>query len=415
MPAVKLRDWLDRDYFPDTERLLRRTVYNRLGALLLGAVIALLCGLFLGPNGLILFWGLLAVIALGVIWPWIGLRGLAGTISFDQARSRENERVRARLAVRNRLPWAAWGLHVRGGFDTVCPRELKEVPSPETSLAVVPGRDNVSHSWELAPRLRGEYPHTPPRLATGFPFGLRESWRLLDVERCLLVWPRTFPVGPVPNDEGTARHEGTVSRSKVGSDGESIGVRPYRQGDSPRRIHWGQSAKSDRLIVCELQSAARPSVQLILDTSLNSYVGDTREWAIRVFASFVEGWLADGVPVAAIIGLQQFPAASGRSQRDRVMDALAKLGADGAPLSEVLSQPHCRAFDGVQVVVTSNVGRASITTPIPGRRFVVLHNQHFSRTEEQMDATTGHDWLSILGPDDVAPKLRRGWMEAVHG
>ena len=259
------------DVFPDFSAKVRRLLYNPLGVLILTALAALVCGLFLHPQGFVLFGGVLAVVLLGIAWPWVNLRGVRGTLSFEQARACEGDDVAVCLTLRNRLPWAVWGLAVRDGFSRE-PRSAK----PLAPRPVLPPRRawrTLCCRWSFVPACRGVYPLTRPRLATGFPFGLWENTCPLAVAGPLLVRPRTFRVGPVPPVSGDQQVEGNVSRNKVGSNGDVLGVRPYLRGDSPRRIHWSQSARHDRLIVCELQANARPVIQLVLDADPRVHAG----------------------------------------------------------------------------------------------------------------------------------------------
>src|SRR5882757_5722125 len=78
-----VRRLLTADYFPATERFFKRLFWNPCGALLLVAGVALLCGLFLSPHALVLFAGLAAVLAVGVVWPWVTLRGATARLTFD--------------------------------------------------------------------------------------------------------------------------------------------------------------------------------------------------------------------------------------------------------------------------------------------------------------------------------------------
>lgn len=421
MPVIRLGERLRAvatyDFSPRFSAKVRRLVYNPLGVLLLAGTASLSCGLFLHAQGFVLCGGVLAVIALGVIWPWLSLRGLAATLAFDRPRASEGEAVGVRLTLRNRLPWAAWGLAVKGGFGGGA--------GPVAGIAAAPRRRTALCRWVFTPTHRGVYPLVPPRLATGFPFGLWETSRCPTVEKPLVVWPRTYPVGPIPPVGGDHQVEGNVSRSKVGTNGDVLGVRPYRRGDSPRRIHWRQSARHDRLIVCELQSNSRPVIQLVLDADPSVHAGSgadsSREWAIRIVASFAKGWLEDGAQVGVAWGGHDIPPASGQAQLHTILDALAGLPADTPrPLSDVLSCPKCRGFrDGLQMIVTTNRTHAHGgcgACEAEGQRWVVLKAGAFAEADDV--AARGHcptPWLSVESADAIPALLRGGWREARHG
>jgi uncharacterized protein (DUF58 family) len=416
-----LRTVTTYDVFPEFSARVRRLLYNPLGVLLLAALTSLVCGAFLHSQGFVLFGSVLGVIVLGVAWPWLSLRGLRGALAFDRLRAVEGEPVEACLTLTNRLWWAAYGLAVRGGLQA-------EGGQPAVSIAAAPRRRTVCCRWPLTPLRRGVYPLTTPFLTTGFPFGLWESKRVLSVAAPLLVWPRTYPVGPPPLTGGEHLVDGNVSRNQVGSNGDVLGVRPYRRGDSPRRIHWGQSARHDRLIVCELHSNARPVVQLVLDADPSAHVGQapdgSREWAIRVVASLAKGWLADGVEVGAVWNDQVLPVASGPTQLNRLLDGLARLpDAAGPPLFAVLANAACRTHPGgLQVVVTTDLGaaRAGLSwADSPQRHWVILKGEGFAEPGRPSSTGPGRcpvrPWLWIDTPDRVPALLRGGWKEAVHG
>jgi uncharacterized protein (DUF58 family) len=278
------------------------------------------------------------------------------------------------------------------------------------------------------PACRGVYPLLAPRLATGFPFGLWENTRPAAVETPLLVWPRTFAVGPVPLASGDQRVEGNVSRNKVGSSGDVLGVRPYRRGDSPRRVHWGQSARHDRLIVCELQSNARPVIQLVLDADPRVHAGDgpdgSREWAVRIAASLAKGWLEAGAQVGAVWNGQAVPPASGPRQLHRLLDGLARLpDVPGPSLAETLSHPACRGFrDGLQVIVTTDLavaGGSRASSADDQQRWVVLRAAAFGDSPGPPSGPPGglprRPWLWIDSAERIPALLRGGWKEARHG
>jgi uncharacterized protein (DUF58 family) len=428
-PSSRLASWFrgvaTYDFFPSFSAKIRRLVYNPLGVLVIGALAALFCGIFLHAQGFVLFGSVAAVIVLGVLWPWVSLRGLRGSIAFEKTRAVEGEQIESFLTLHNRLPWAAYGLAVHDGLGN---REAHaEKDEPSVHIAKAPRRRTLGCRWVFVPPQRGVYPLSTPLLTTGFPFGLWESKRELSVEIPLLVWPRTYPVGPVPMVSSDQQIEGNVSRNKVGSNGDVLGVRPYRRGDSPRRIHWGQSARHDRLIVCELQANSRPIVQFVLDADPTVHAGygpdSSREWAIRIVASLAKGWLAAGVEVGAVWNGQEISPASGPEQLKRLLDSLARLrDTEGSSLSETMSGRVCRKFtNGLQVIVTTDIGMngADPSRGDEDQRWVVLQTKGFLAQGNQPAATSPHlpicPWLLIDAPQHIPPLLRGGWKEAFHG
>ncbi|MCL6504278.1 MAG: DUF58 domain-containing protein [Pirellulales bacterium] len=413
------------DCFPEFSAKVRRLVYNPLGVLLVAALVALACGLLLHPRVLALCGGLLAIIGTGICWPWLTLRGVRGSVAFDRDRAAEGDTVAATVTVSNHLPWPAWGLSLRGGYgDAAAPDRNRAIAA---RLTTVGARQRSVHRWQFTPRRRGEYPLCVPLLVTGFPFGVWESKRGVSVEQRLVVWPRTFPVGPVPVSDGDEMVEGNVARNKVGSAGDVLGVRPYRRGDSPRRIHWPQSARHDRLIVCELQTTALPVIQIVLDADPLVHSGrgpnGSREWAIRIAASFAKGWLEAGAQVGIVYGGVAISPASGAAQMRRILDALARLPDEcPMPLVDLLASPPCRISGwGVQVVITTDRRTQIRRRDTDGRqRWVVLCATGFVDAFED-DARpastrpTGQCWLLIEAPSRVPHLLRYGWSEARHG
>lgn len=392
------------DVFPEFSKKVRRWAYSPFGVLVAAVAVAGLAGLVVHPRVFALAGGLLAVLAAGVCWPWLTARGVRAGVGFDRGRAVEGEPVEAVAEVTNHLPWPAWGLAFQSGEGAV------RVPA-------VGGRSAGECRWAFTPPRRGEYPAVPPRVGSSFPFGLWESSRAAGVTSRLVVWPRTYPVGPVPSAGGADTADGNVTRGKVGSTGDVVGVRPYRRGDSPRRVHWAQSAKHDRLIVCELHSHSRPVVMLVLDTDSTVHTpGDdgSREWAIRVTASLAKGWLEAGAEVGVATGEVVLPPRGGREQAEQILDALARLRDTAPPLAEVLADPRATACPhAVRVVVSTDAGRGRIGGPTPGVRWAVLDRAGFGG--EASAAANGPAWLHIPTAADAPHQLRHGTPEASHG
>ncbi len=394
------------DVFPEFSRHVRRWVYSPLGVLALAAVVAGLAGLVVHPRVFALAGGLVAVAAAGVCWPWLTVRGVRSAVGFDRERASEGEAVSAHAEVTNHLPWPAWGLTMRAGDDPV-------------GVPAVGGRSVAVCRWSFTPPRRGEYPagRATGRAGTSFPFGIWEASRACSVASRLLVWPQTYPVGPVPTTASAEGADGNVARSKVGSTGDVVGVRPYRRGDSPRRIHWAQSAKHDRLIVCELQSHSRPVVLLVLDADPTFHTaGDdgTREWAIRVTASLAKGWLEAGARVGLAVGGVFLAPDAGERHSINLLDALARLGDTAPPLAEVLADPRVNGDPAaVRVVVASDAGALPVVAFGRDVRRVILERAGFGG--EAAMTSDGTAWLTIPSAADAPHQLRHGTPEASHG
>jgi uncharacterized protein (DUF58 family) len=427
---IQLREWIKAavtyDCFPDLSRRVRRLVAGPLGVLVIAIAVAVLCGLFLHARVFAVAGGLGVVVALGVCWPWLNARGVRATIAFDRDRATEGDSVGLTVSITNHLPWPAWGLRVHSRPEPVCGDS-----AIAARLNGVDRRTRTSARWEFTPNVRGEYPRLPLFVSSGFPFGLMEAGRRLTVVAPLPVWPRTFPVGPVPHTDGDDVVEGNVTRNRIGSTGDVLGVRPYRRGDSPRRIHWPQTARHDRLIVCELQSTSRPVVLIVLDADAAVHspgVDGSREWAIRVFASLAKGWLETGAQVGAAWDGAFFTPTSGTQQVARILDALARLPHSGhRALGDFLRTPTiARVRTGIRVGVTTDVGLSRLPRdPVRNEiRWAVLSQSGFGRSAGECKQFTCDEgpirdqfrpWVVFDSNASVLQTLRYGWSEARHG
>jgi uncharacterized protein (DUF58 family) len=414
------------DAFPNFSAKVRRVFFNPLGVLILAALAALLCGLYLHPQGFALLGGLLLVILLGITWPRLSLLGLRGSIGFDRGRCSEGERIGANATLSNRLPWTAYGLAIEGGFQESS-RHLDDSAMSMIGIASAPAWRVIRCRWDFTPMRRGVYPLQPPLLTTGFPFGLWKSRRALSTTSQLIVWPRSYPVVPAPRFSVEQQVEGNFSPHKVGMNGDVLGVRPYRRGDSLRRIHWSQTARHDRLIVCEFQANARPAIQLILDADSSAHAGSgpdsSREWAIRIVASLAKGWIEDGLEIGGAWDESAVRAASGSAQIHRLLDSLTRLpDKTDMPLSELLARPACRDFkNGLQVIVTTDMALTHAHLRDwrdEARRWVILQARGFDHSPSvpiRSPRLPVQPWLFFDGPEQIPVLLRSGSNEAHHG
>lgn len=384
---------LTDEWCPALDRRLRHPV----SVLAAAGTASLLIGLFLHGNGYVLLACVLAVLAVGLVWPWLSVRGLATDVAFSRERAREGETLTVTVRLRNRWPVAAWGL------------ALEHAPGEPPAVVRVAGWSTVEVSWSFSPRCRGEYPTAEPCIVTGFPFGLWRARRRVAIARPCLVWPRTVPVGPVPVGDADECAVGTVASRREGNAGDFLGLRPWRRGDTLRRVHWPQTARHDRLIVRALQACARPSVLLVLDVDNAVHAGagpdSSREWAIRVAASLGVGWLGQGVPVGLVCAGVTLAPAAGMRHQAALLDQLARIGSNtDSSLGQIMEAAD--ALDEpalLRVVVTTD--RAASPGQDARTRYIVLRAAGFGADATPQAAARCRPWIVLEDADRIAPNL----------
>ncbi len=107
-----------------------------------------------------------------------------------------------------------------------------------------------------------------------------------------------------------------------------IGVRPYREGDSLRHVHWAQSARHDSLVVCERQSIAHRSLRLeIFPSEVESLLPSPdaiQEWLIRIGGSIARTFLSHHWSVHLNLNGLAVKAEPGTQGLHRILDSLAR-------------------------------------------------------------------------------------------
>lgn len=373
-----------------------------------------LCALFVDARALAPGAAIGAIAVLGVLWPWASLRGLRGTLAFSASRAREGDEIEAHLTLDNRAWWPIHG---------AMPRGLDALDEAGTwGMACAPARQKTTARHRLKAR-RGAYPAPGMALGCAFPFGIWEARRELGCGSHLLVWPRTFSVGALPEMRGGARHEGLSPSNRVGTSGDVQGARPFREGDSLRRVHWGQTARYDRLIVCEMQATQTPRVEILLDLEAQNHAGhgadSSREWAIRIAASLCESWAQGGASGALRCGALSIAYGSGSRQIGMLLDALARVPLEEAfcpPLSELLESATSKNTPDLRVVVTTDRALSRFEGSFPARVrscVIALSASGFEgEAAPEIVAPHGVALVRVTGAEDVAAQVRNGLREA---
>jgi uncharacterized protein (DUF58 family) len=419
-----------------------------IGWFVLGATASFIIGLSVSSQALFVFAAILAVILVGVAWPWVGLRGISCELAFDRRRASEGSTVRVLVTIVNRWPFPVWGVAVERGFFLSA---ADDAPArPAASLARIPAWSRTTFGWDFEPKRRGRYPIENPQIASGFPFGIWHGRRPVRVAEELLVWPRMADLTAVPPVRGRAAALAGMASRRLGQEGDMSGVRPFRPGDWLRHVHWAQTAKHDCLMVRERQATGRRSVEVVIDVDPEAHPDevetDSVEDVIRVGASIGRQFQAHHTDVAVRLDGQTIVVSPGPAGLNRLLDSLALWTpgatptASGGRVFERQTDAHAHAApwawhpkgttrsiassaarqQTLLVVVTTDTGAARWQGELLRSRdaqLVVLRFKHsapqsgrLGECERQLHPEPARDsCLTLDAEDEVLSRLVRGW------
>ena len=292
------------------------------------AVLVAVASLLLGEN--LVF--LMAAVALGLLLATrllatSNLRGLR--VARDvPARARVGRSAPLRYEIQNPRGRGAVGVevHDRAGA-TARPVDLS------LEFPYVAGRSRRHHITRFVFLRRGRQSLRPVRLRTRFPLGLFEAEATSGSTGEVLVRPRegratgrlaTFVAG-------RADAHRRSSRVVRGQDA-FYGVREYREGDDPRRIHWRTTARTGTLALSEWHRDEGLDVVVVLGRGRGAGGGAARDFerAVSVAATLLR--LAHRRRTGASLELGttgSAPPARPALGLARALDALAGVGAQG--------------------------------------------------------------------------------------
>jgi uncharacterized protein (DUF58 family) len=157
------------------------------------------------------------------------------------------------------------------------------------------------------------------RLSTTHPFGLFRAWSWVHAPITLTVYPRPRGMRPVPppahGREGAAREPGAQKD-------EWLGLRPFREGDSPRQVAWKAYARGAPLLAKEY--AASGSEQRMFD--FDRIEGLATEARLEQLARWIVDAEARGERYGLVLRETRLPPEHGPDHRRRALSALALHG-----------------------------------------------------------------------------------------
>lgn len=191
----------------------------------------------------------------------------------------------------------------------------------DTALASadLPAHGRAQLTLPLAAPRRGLVRLERLRLTTSHPFGLFRAWTWVHTPIEMLVYPH--PHGSLPLPTAGGRRPGGRSRGTAGVD-EWLGLRPFREGDSPRQVDWKAYAREAPLLVKEY-SASGSDLRLfefadLKDPDLEARLSQLARWVVDAEARGERyGLMLPGTVIAPD---------RGQEHRHRCLAALALFG-----------------------------------------------------------------------------------------
>ena len=326
---------------------------------------------------------LLLIAGVSRLWERYCLRGLSYTRSLEQTRAFFGEEVRLSVEIVNDKPLPLAWIEVE---DVVPGQGISFAPA-HAGPSHIPGRrlltmlmsvrwyERVRRHYRVRCEARGVHAFGPATLRTGDVFGLAAQEMQVPREDYLLVYPRVVSLDQLQLPATNPFGDVPLRRQWLFEDPlRTVGVREYRPGDSPRRLHWKATARAPdqalQVRVFEPTTSHRLLVVLNISTaghnwSWQGYDPEALEAAITTAASVAQWGVERGYLVGLAANARLFhssvpvrlPPSRDQRQLMYVLEALARLVpmATMAPESLIDVEARELAFGTTVVLVTCAV------------------------------------------------------------
>jgi len=174
--------------------------------------------------------------------------------------------------------------------------EVERLGVAAFEIGKLSGNETASATYRVTCRPRGVYRVGPARATTGDPLGLAELIAPDGPVDRLVVYPTVeelsgFPVG---RGQDPAMNASRPEHSQRGGE-DFYTLREYQRGDDMRRVHWPYSAKTEQLMIRQLETPWQSRALVLLDVRPAVYESvDAFERAVSGAASVVTHLVRSG-------------------------------------------------------------------------------------------------------------------------
>lgn len=175
--------------------------------------------------------------------------------------------VRVQLRSVNRF-LTAWMIRVQDRVDRVSHQDQAEA---KCGVASIHAGASETADYECLITERGRYHFGPLTLESTFPFSLFRCRKTIQIHDDLYVLPRLLELrrhwhrGIIRPNDGLS----TTSRRARSTEGDFYGLRPWRNGDSRKLIHWRTTARLNEPAVRQFEQKRELDLCIVVDAFAN--------------------------------------------------------------------------------------------------------------------------------------------------
>ena len=252
------------------------------------------------------------------------------------------------------------------------------VRQPHAYLLHVANQQSATVSCEVIPKRRGPHAFDRYQLSTSFPFGFIKRAAERALPDTLLIFPAIAQVDrQLLSRFKSAESIGQNVRPKVGGQDEFYGLKPYREGESPRMIHWKRSARTGVLVSRLMTQESPPRLVIVVDTfnvdGKDSTVARI-ERSIAQAASLVEAACESNLSVGLVCRGEHWVSVKpnrGKRHKRELLTILAKLPTNRAWDTDSIIEHASTMNDSHVTTVLFTIGGISSSRNVSTNAFVI--------------------------------------------
>jgi uncharacterized protein (DUF58 family) len=221
--------------------------------------------------------------------------------------------------------------------------------------------ESTTATYRVTCRPRGVYRVGPTMVSVSDPLGLAETRSAIGPIDRIVVYPALEDLSgfPIVRGQDPAMQASRPEHSRRGGE-DFYTLREYQRGDDLRRVHWPSSAKTDELMIRQLETPWQSRALVLLDVRSGSYEsGEAFEKAVSGAATIVthlvssgfdaDLWAGDADPIDA-------------SRYGSAMERLALVQPDSAiDIEAVATRIRQKGGGGALVIITGTADRSLLS------------------------------------------------------